>query len=105
MRVHLKWGWKAAWRATQFIAACCGIAIGSRAMAIEARDPGILQDSYSWLMPQYAEKAVAWAKRQTAATTAKLEAMPEFEGVLRDMREVQATNTVLPDYHLVGRKY
>jgi prolyl oligopeptidase len=88
-----------------FVAVWCGVAIGSQAMAIEARDPRIPQDSYSWLMPQYAEKAVAWAKQQTAATSAKLEAMPEFEAVLRDMREVQATSTVLPDYHLVGRKY
>jgi prolyl oligopeptidase len=76
------------------------------AASVGAQTPaGIPKDSYSWLMPQYGGEALAWAGRQTVATTTKLEAMPEFEGVLHDMREVQATSSTLPRYSLVGRRY
>jgi prolyl oligopeptidase len=79
--------------------------LGLLATAGAQTPSAIPTDTYSWLMPQYGERALAWAKKQTAATTVKLEAMPEFASVLRDMREVQATSTVLPRYYLVGHKY
>jgi prolyl oligopeptidase len=90
---------------TRFNSALATALLGLSATAGAQTPAAIPTDPYSWLMPQYGEQALAWAKKQTAATTAKLEAMPEFASVLHDMREVQATSTVLPRYYLVGHKY
>jgi prolyl oligopeptidase len=63
-------------------------------------------DKYAYLIPQSGAQALAWAKQQTDATRAKLEASPTFRAVLADMQAVHANESPLPRYHLLGtRRY
>lgn len=58
-------------------------------------------DKYADLTPQFGEKAIAWAKVQTDATRARLEASPTFKAVMDDMARVHAEQRPLPTYHLL----
>jgi prolyl oligopeptidase len=60
------------------------------------------RDRYANLTPQFGKEAVAWAKQQTDATRARLEASPTFKSVLADMQRVHADQRPLPTYHMLG---
>jgi prolyl oligopeptidase len=60
------------------------------------------RDKYANLIPQFGNEAVVWAKQQTDATRARLEASPTFKSVLADMQRVHADQRPLPTYHLLG---
>lgn len=62
-------------------------------------------DTYAWLMPIDGDKALAWAKQQTEAASAKLKASPNFKAVLADMRAVHAERAPLPGYYRIGHRY
>jgi prolyl oligopeptidase len=59
-------------------------------------------DPYGYLIPQFGDKALAWAKEQTDATRTKLEASPTFKAVLADMQKLHADERPLPAYYLLG---
>ncbi|MET0309342.1 MAG: prolyl oligopeptidase family serine peptidase [Sphingomonas sp.] len=60
------------------------------------------QDEFDYLIPQFGERALDWASKQTEATRARLKASPNFAAVLADMEAVQARARPLPTYFLLG---
>jgi prolyl oligopeptidase len=82
-------------------------ALVTAAPAARARTDGTpAADPFAYLIPQHGIQAVAWSKRQTDATRAKLEASPTFKAVLADMKAVHASERPLPKYWLLrGHRY
>ena len=82
-------------------------ALVAAAPAARAQTDGMsTADPFAYLIPQHGAQAVAWSKRQTDATRAKLEASPTFKAVLADMRAVHASERPLPTYWLLrGHRY
>ena len=77
-----------------------GFSIAAAAAGTQPQDaPG---DKYAFLTPQLGDKALAWAKQQTDATRAKLEASATFKSVLTDMQSVHSAERPLPSYRLLG---
>ncbi|WP_447763584.1 prolyl oligopeptidase family serine peptidase [Sphingopyxis panaciterrae] len=61
-------------------------------------------DTYEYLIPQYGEKAVDWAEKQSETTRAELLASPNYARVLADMNALQKAEKPLPSYYLLGGK-
>ena len=52
-------------------------------------------DPYLWLEEIEGEKALAWAKQQSAATTAELEAVPEFAELHEKLLEIFTSRDII----------
>jgi len=91
-------------RSSAFPAMLVSLAVALFAAAPLARAQTSSQaaDPFAYLIPQFGDKALAWSKKQTDATRAKLEASPTFKAVLADMEAVHASEKPLPMYWLLG---
>jgi prolyl oligopeptidase len=59
-------------------------------------------DPFQWLEDVQGEKALAWAKEQSAKTTAVLEARPEYEQVYKRTLEILDSKEKIPTPELLG---
>jgi prolyl oligopeptidase len=59
-------------------------------------------DPFRWLEDVQGEKALAWAKEQSAKTTAVLEARPEFEPIFKRTLEILDSKEKIPTPELHG---
>jgi len=89
-------------RATLKLASCSALLLIVTASAAAVQPLGNPSDPYAFLIPQFGNRALEWAKEQTGATRAKLESSPNFAAVLADMRAVHARERPLPTYYLLG---
>ncbi len=60
------------------------------------------EDPYLWLEEVEAPKALAWASERSAADTAVLEAVPEFEALHREMLEIYNSSDRIPTPRIRG---
>jgi prolyl oligopeptidase len=61
-------------------------------------------DRFTWLETPKDPAALDWAARQTAAALSRIEKMPAFAGIEREIKAVDARNTPTPSYYLLGDK-
>ena len=59
-------------------------------------------DPFQWLEDVQGEKALAWAKEQSAKTTAVLEAQPEFQPIFKRTLEILDSKEKIPTPELLG---
>ena len=80
--------------------------IGATALALclAAASPLTAQpaDEWLWLEDVEGEKALAWVEEQNAASTAELEAVPEFAAIHQRGLEIYDSSERLPDVEMLG---
>lgn len=73
-------------------------------VALAAASPAMSQtpDDPQWLEPPHDEQALAWARAKTAASQAKLRALPAYATVKAELATALATGAAEPDITLMG---
>lgn len=82
-------------------AAASALALISAAPAL-AVEGGPVGDDLEWLEPAEGERALAWAREQTAAARATLSAEPGYGGVLEELKSALTASSPVTDIALLG---
>jgi prolyl oligopeptidase len=77
------------------------IALAALIAAVAEGSPDRI-DQLRWLEPPAGERAVAWAREATAASTAQLTARPSYQQTLRELRQAIDAAPVVSDIALLG---
>lgn len=80
-------------------ASVLALTAGAPALAAES---GPAVDDLEWLEPAEGERALAWAREQTAAARASLSAAPGYEGVLAELKSALTASSPVTDIALLG---